>query len=150
MYFDDIAVGMKLTLPSVTVHREELIEFSEQYDPFSMHINEAYAKTTRFGDLIAPGLFSFLLVWKQFVEHGWFGDDLVAGKATKIQWHKPVFAGDILSGTAAVTDTVPRNPYNGLVCLSIDVRNQRGETVLTSLTEGVVCCRPSEENQRKK
>ncbi|MBQ5743394.1 MAG: MaoC family dehydratase N-terminal domain-containing protein [Clostridia bacterium] len=146
MYLDDITVGTKLELPAVSVDREEMIDFSEKYDPFPLHVNEAYAKTTRFGDLIAPGLFSFLLVWKQFVKQGWIGEDLVAGKATKIEWHKPVFAGDVLLGTATVTDIVPRNPYNGLVCLSIDVRNQRGETVLTSLTEGVVRYRASEEN----
>ncbi|MBQ1273008.1 MAG: MaoC family dehydratase N-terminal domain-containing protein [Clostridia bacterium] len=146
MYLDDITVGTKLELPAVSVDREEMIDFSEKYDPFPLHVNEAYAKTTRFGDLIAPGLFSFLLVWKQFVKQGWIGEDLVAGKATKIEWHKPVFAGDVLFGTATVTDIVPRNPYNGLVCLSIDVRNQRGETVLTSLTEGVVRYRASEEN----
>ena len=146
MYLDDITVGTKLELPAVSVDREEMIDFSEKYDPFPLHVNEAYAKTTRFGDLIAPGLFSFLLVWKQFVKQGWIGEDLVAGKATKIEWHKPVFAGDVLFGTATVTDIVPRNPYNGLVRLSIDVRNQRRETVLTSLTEGVVRYRTSEEN----
>ena len=70
-----------------------------------------------------------------------FGDELLAGKSTKIEWIKPVFADDVLSSTATVTKLQKRNPKNGLVEISIEAYNQNGELVLTDVTEAIVKCR---------
>ncbi|MBQ3230536.1 MAG: hypothetical protein IJB49_05895, partial [Clostridia bacterium] len=67
-----------------------------------------------------------------------------AGKSTKIEWLKPVFAEDVLTGRAVVTDLVKRNEKNGLAEVTIEVRNQHGELVLTDVTEAIVKCKPTE------
>ena len=54
---------------------------------------------------------------------------------------KPVFAGDVLTATATVTNLIRRNPKNGLVEISIDAFNQHGELVLKNVTEAVVKCK---------
>ncbi len=141
MYIDDFIIGTEIEIPGAVIHREEMLEFARRYDPFAVHLDEAYAKTTRFGTLIAPGLYSFLVVWKQFVDCNLFGDELIAGKSTKVEWYKPVYPEDTLFGTARVTNVTRRNPYNGIVELVIEVRNQHGEPVLTDTTEAVVRCR---------
>lgn len=138
MYLDDFVVGMEIEIPKAVIDREEMLEFAQRYDPFAVHLDEEYAKNTRFGALISPGLYSFLVVWKQFVDCNLFGDQLVAGKSTKVEWLKPVYPGDTLSGTARVTNINRRNSHNGIVELVIEVRNQHGDTVLTDTTEAVV------------
>ncbi len=46
-----------------------------------------------------------------------------------------MFAEDVLTGKATVTNLVKRNVKNGLVEITIKVFNQNGELVLTYITE---------------
>ena len=85
---------------------------------------------------------SFLSVWAKYLEVDFFGEDLLAGKSTKIEWLKPVYAGDVLSGKVTITNMVKRNAKNGSVELSFEVYNQNGELVLTDVTESIVKSRP--------
>ncbi|MBP3704158.1 MAG: hypothetical protein J6I98_01375 [Clostridia bacterium] len=71
------------------------------------------------------------------MENDIFGEELIAGKSTKIEWFKPVFAGDVLTGKARVTNITRRNAYNGIAEITIDVVNQNGELVLSDVTECV-------------
>lgn len=43
-----------------------------------------------FEQLIAPGVMSFMAVWAKYLEVDFFGEELLAGKSTKIEWIKPV------------------------------------------------------------
>ena len=80
-------------------------------------------------------------VWARYLEVDFFGEELLAGKSTKIEWLKPVFADDVLSGKAIITKLVKRNPKNGLVEVTVEAYNQNGELVLTDVTEAVVKCK---------
>ena len=84
-------------------------------------------------------------VWAKYLEVDFFGRELLAGKSTKIEWLKPVFAEDVLTGKAIVTNLVKRNPKNGLVEITIEAFNQKGELVLKDVTEAVVKCKPLED-----
>ena len=53
-----------------------------------------------------------------------------------------MFAGDVLTGKASITNLVKRNERNGMVDLTIDIYNQNGDLVITDVTETVVKCRP--------
>jgi len=75
------------------------------------------------------------------LEVDFFGDELLAGRSTKIEWHKPVFAEDVLRGKATVTKLKKRSERNGLAEVSMEVSNQDGVLVLTAVTEAVVKCR---------
>lgn len=142
MYLDDISLNMEITLPPVEIKKERMIEFAKLYDPFRLHYDEEYAKTTRYGQLIAPGVMSFMAVWAKFMEADILGPELIAGKSTKIEWFKPAYDGDLLTGTARITNITRRNAYNGIAEITIDVRNQHGDLVLTDVTESVVQYRP--------
>ena len=138
MYLDDLNTAMEFDLPPVPVEKERMIAFAKFYDPFPLHHDEEFAKNTRFGRLVAPGVMAFMSVWAKFIDANVLGDELIAGKSTKIEWFKPVFAGDTLKGTARVTNIIRRNAYNGIAEITIDVRNQHGELVLSDVTESVV------------
>ena len=142
MYFDDLKIGMTVDTAPTVIEKEKMMAFARTYDNIPLHINEEYAKTTPFGKLIAPGVMSFMSVWAKYLEVDFFGEELLAGKSTKIEWIKPVYAEDVLSGKATITNLVKRNAKNGLVEVSIDAYNQNGELVLRGVTEAIVKCRP--------
>jgi len=125
------------------IEKEKMLAFAREYDNIPLHTDEEYAKSTPFGRLIAPGVMSFMAVWAKYLEVDFFGEALLAGRSTKIEWMKPVFAGDVLRGKATVTGLVRRNPKNGLAEITIEAYNQHGELVLKNVTEAVVKCRPA-------
>ena len=141
MYFDDLQIGMSVEIAPTVIDRERMLAFAREYDPIPLHTDEAYAKSTPFGGLIAPGVMSFMAVWARYLENDFFGRELLAGKSTKIEWHRPVYPEDVLSGRATITGLCRRNPKNGLVTVSVEAYNQKGELVLTNITEAVVKCR---------
>ena len=138
MYINDIELGRRIDIPSAVIDKEKMLDFARLYDPIPLHLDEEYAKSTKFGALIAPGVMSFMTVWAKYIEVDILGEELIAGKSTHIEWLRPVFAGDTLTGTATVTAITPRNRYNGIVTITIEARNQHGETVLTDVTEAIV------------
>ena len=142
MYFDDLKIGMTVDTAPAVIKKEKMVAFAHDYDNIPLHTDEEYAKTTPFGKLIAPGVMSFMSVWARYLEVDFFGEELLAGKSTKIEWLKPVFADDVLTGKATITNLVKRNPKNGLVEITIEAYNQDGVLVLTDVTEAVVKCKP--------
>lgn len=141
MYYDDLKIGMNVDIAPAVIKKEKMLAFAHDYDNIPLHTNEEYAKSTPFGKLIAPGVMSFMSVWVKYLEVDFFGKELLAGKSTKIEWFKPVYAGDILTGKATITNLAKRNEKNGIVEISIDVFNQKGELVLKDITEMIVKCK---------
>ena len=141
MYFDELKVGMAVDTEPTVIKKEKMVAFALDYDNIPLHTDEEYAAHTPFGKLIAPGVMSFMSVWAKYLEVDFFGKELLAGKSTKIEWLKPVYADDVLNGKATITKLEKRNEKNGLVEISIDVFNQNGELVLKDVTEAIVKCK---------
>ncbi len=142
MFFDDLVLGTTAEIEPVTIDREKMMTFAHEYDNIPLHTDDTYAQSTPFGQIIAPGVMSFMSVWAKYLEIDFIGEELLAGKSTKIEWIKPVFAGDILTGKATITKLVKRNSRNGLAEITIDVYNQNGNLVLKDVTEAIVKCKP--------
>ena len=142
MYFDDVKIGMTVDIPPAVIEKEKMMDFARLYDNIPLHTDEEYAKKSPFGGLIAPGVMSFMSVWAKYLEVDLFGDDLLAGKSSKVEWLKPVYADDILTAKAEVTNKTPRSEKNGIVELTIHAYNQHGDLVLTNITEAIVKCKP--------
>ena len=145
MFFEDIQLNTEITIPPAVIEKQKMLDFARSYDSLPLHTDEEYAKGTPFGQLIAPGVMSFMSVWAKYLEVDILGKELLAGKSTKIEWVKPVYAEDVLSGNATVTALTRRNPKNGIVELTIAAYNQKGELVLTNVTEAIVKCRNQED-----
>lgn len=138
MYFDDLKIGMSKKLEPAVIDREDMLDFARKYDNVPLHTDDEYAKNTHFGQIIAPGVMSFMVVWAKYLEVDFFGEELIAGMSTKIEWFSPVFAGDELTGTAEITNLTVRNEKNGLVELTTEIVNQNGVRVIRNITEAVV------------
>lgn len=89
MYFEDLKIGMSVETDKVVIDKKRMIDFAKEYDPLPLHTDEMFAKTTRYGSLIAPGIMSFMTVWAKYAEVVFFGYELVGGKTSKSEWFKP-------------------------------------------------------------
>ena len=147
MYFDELKIGMTVDTAPAVIHKDKMIAFAREYDNIPLHTDEEYAKSTPFGGLIAPGVMSFISVWVKYQDVDFFGNELLAGRSTKIEWLKPVYAEDILTGKATITRLIKRSEKNGLVEISMDIYNQNGELVMTNITEAIVKCRMPNDTQ---
>ena len=141
MYFEEFVLGSVTEVAPAEIKKDEMLEFANRYDIIPLHTDEEYAKTTVFGGLIAPGVMSFMSVWAKYLEQDLAGEELLAGKSTHIEWFRPVYPGDVLMSTCTVTKLTRRNPKNGIVELTFEVKNQHGEVVLSDVTEMIVKCK---------
>jgi acyl dehydratase len=141
LYYEDIEVGTTRDCGSVDVDREEMVAFAERYDPQPIHVDEAAARGSVYGGLIASGWFTASLVARELVTG--FMNDLASlgGRGMDdIRWHRPVRAGDELSVSIEVLEKEPsdRNPAIGDYRVEVVAENGDGETVLTMVGLGVV------------
>lgn len=142
MYFEEFILGSKAQIEPAVIHKNDMLDFANKYDSIPLHTNEEYASSTIFGKLIAPGVMSFMSVWAKYLEVDLAGNELLAGKSTKIEWLSPVFAEDVLTSTCTVSNLTKRNEKNGIVELTFEVFNQNNQLVLTNVTEMIVKCKP--------
>ena len=109
MYFEEFILGSKTQIRPAVIDEDDMLDFANKYDPIPLHTDKEYAKSTIFRGLIAPGVMSFMSVWAKYLEIDLAGNELLAGKSTKIEWLKPVFADDILTSTYTVSNLTKRN-----------------------------------------
>ena len=140
MYFNDLKLGMTVEIAPAVIEKQKMMDFAHTYDNIPLHTDEEYAKASPFGALIAPGVMSFMSVWAKYLEVDFFGKELLAGKSTKIEWHKPVYADDVLHGKAVITNLTQRSPRNGIVEITIEAYNHNNVLVLSNVTEAIVKC----------
>ena len=88
---------------------------------------------------------TFMTIWTKFLEQDVFGTELIAGKSTKIEWTRPVYAKDVLTSSAQVTALGKRSARNGVVEITVTAYNQHGMLVLKDVTEVVVKRRPDSQ-----
>ena len=132
---------MTVDIQPAVIEKEKMVAFAKDYDNIPLHTDEEYAKKTVFGNLIAPGVMSFMSVWAKYLEIDLAGEEIIAGKSTKIEWLKPVYAEDTLTAVCTVSKLTRRNEKNGIVELFFEVTNQNGTPVLTNTTEMIVKCK---------
>ena len=140
MYFNELKIGMTVEIAPAVIEKQKMLEFAYTYDNIPLHTDEEYAKASPFGQLIAPGVMFFMSVWAKYLEVDFFGKELLAGKSTKIEWRKPVYADDVLHGKAVITNLTQRSPRNGIVEITIEAYNQNNVHVLSDVTEAIVKC----------
>jgi 3-hydroxybutyryl-CoA dehydratase len=114
-----------------TINREitdELIrrfaDLSGDHNP--IHLDEEFAKGTRFGQRIAHGMLTGAFI--SAVLGNGFDDRSIVYLSQTMRFTAPVFVGDTVTVTATITEI---REEKGIVTLEIVCRNQRDETTLT-------------------
>jgi 3-hydroxybutyryl-CoA dehydratase len=107
---------------------DELIKhFAEVSGDFNpIHLDETFAKTTRFGKRIAHGMLSGAFI--SAVLGNEFKDLKIVYLSQTLKFTAPVFIGDTVTTTAIVTNIREDKPI--ITCETI-CTNQNGETLVT-------------------
>lgn len=131
-------VGRRFTAGPVLITKEKILSFAREYDPAPFHLDEDFASKHRHGQLVAPGVMTFMAVWAEFIRSDPWGENMLGGRLTTIEWLKPTFAGDRVRGVLWIEDKFRRNAYNGVVIVKSEYFNQDDVKVMTNVTEMVV------------
>jgi acyl dehydratase len=133
-YFDDFEVGDRVVTAGITLTESLIIDFAMRYDPQPFHIDAEAAKGSNYGGLIASGFQTFALAFRMVLETGVFrACGMGSPGGDELRWLKPVRPGDTLHTELEVIEKTPSRskPYRGILKIKYQVKNQRGEDVMT-------------------
>jgi len=148
LHYEDFTQGRQFELGPLTVTAEEIINFASEFDPQPMHLSEEAGRQSILGGLSASGWHTSSLFMRMMI------DAYVLKAASEgapgiefMQWRKPVLAGDTLSGHSVVEEARPMRsrPHLGIVTFGHELRNQRGELVLSARNAVMIRRRESVE-----
>ena len=144
-YFEDVEVGDVMRFGRYEVTRDEIVEYARQFDPQPFHVDEAAARASMFGGLIASGWHTGAMFIRMVCEHmtpqhataGAMGFD-------DLKWIRPVRQGDVLGIESVIREKVElrSRPDRGLVKIESRVGNQRGEVVMSLVSLVIYLRRP--------
>lgn len=138
LYWSDIQPGDTFQTESITISREEILEFAADFDPQPYHLDPEAADASIFGGLCASGWHVTAVMMRLLTDTftakniDLLGSDGVSG----LRWRKPVFADDSLSSTITVKQKTPPGSDSRFAYIDCDVEvdNQHGDRVIILTT----------------
>ena len=145
-YAQDYNAGDVFDLGTYDVTREEIIEFSQKYDPFPFHIDDQAAQETVFEGIISSGWLTGL-VWLRLMHNVFLCYETTLGSPghEEMIWPTPVRPGDRLSGQVEIKGSrvSASKPDLGFVRYTATLRNQNNEDVFVTTSTLIVKSRPA-------
>jgi acyl dehydratase len=145
-YFEDFKAGMVHELGGRVVTLDEIVRFAREFDPQPFHLDEAAAKRTPYGGIIASGWHTAAIVQRLVVD-AFVNSSASLGSpgVDELRWLKPVRPGDSLRVKSEITDTIPSKTKTdrGTIKVIYTVMNQKDEVVLTMKAAGLIGRRPA-------
>jgi acyl dehydratase len=144
LYLEDLRPGQRFASGSHTLTAEEITRFAADYDPQPFHLDEATARPTLFGGLVASGWHTAAISMRLNVQSGLRLAGGIIGTGGDLQWAKPVRPGDTLHVEYEVLAVMPSRskPDRGMVTIRCTTLNQAGEAVQIFTPKLVVQRRP--------
>lgn len=143
LYFDDVAIGAEGVTAEVTVTKEMIRAYADLTgDHTPVHVDEAFAKASHFGGIVAHGLFGLSLAdglktkgslkFPPGASLGWTWDFL-----------RPIHAGDRVHVKYRIANMRPtKKPEWGILFVACDLINQSGEVVQKGEHKVMILRRP--------
>lgn len=113
-YFDDIRLGEVLMLGPREITMEDSIRFCREFDRLPVHLDQAHAKQSMYGQLIASGLHTLSLT-ASIVVDGFLVHTSMTGASgmESVRWHRPVTLPNLLSVRVTVLEKSPPKAGKG-------------------------------------
>jgi len=129
--YEDFTPGRVFDLGTVTVDREEMVEFARRYDPQPFHLDEEAARRSVLGGLCASGWYT-ACVWMRLFVDGVLSRSTSQGSpgGTEFAWPRPMFPGDVVQGLAEVLGARESRSRPGIGLVEMRAQLVRGEDVL--------------------
>ena len=135
-YWQDLEVGETFsTSDSLTLEREDILEFAAEFDPQPYHLDREAAEASIFGGLCASGWQVSAMMMRLLTDTFHQQEIALLGVASvqQMRWKIPVFAGDSLTAEIAVIDRDESSGQPGVGTLDVEilVSNQKDQPVIT-------------------
>jgi acyl dehydratase len=104
LQISDLAAGKVLALGPYTVTRDELVAFATAFDPQPFHLDEEVGKSSVLGGLAASGWHTASILMRLICDVFFLKVNAIGSSGIEeVKWLKPVYAGDVLSGSLTLT-----------------------------------------------
>ncbi|AIG98928.1 MAG: hypothetical protein PWQ40_1024 [Archaeoglobus sp.] len=148
IYFESIQIGEKIEGLPRTVTETDIWTFAYlTADFFPLHTDVEFAKKTIFGKPIAQGMLVLSIALgmvDQVILSNYDVSSVIAFFGIKdVRFLRPVFIGDTIAASAEVVEKQDFDEKSGVVTYKLEVKNQRGELVLTALYSALIRKTPS-------
>ena len=140
-HFDEFEVGQTLTSPPFSFNQEEIIHFSERYDPQPMHTDPDGAKDSIIGKFIASGwhtaAYTIHMLISNFIA---IPGGMVGLEVNGLRWKLPVHPDEELRAEVEILEKrlMKSRPGFGLVTYQCRVKNPEEAIVLEMTTTTMV------------
>ncbi len=134
-YLEDLYPGKEFDLGQYQLNEQEMIDFSQQYDPQSFHLDKAVGEQM-FGGVIASGIHSMAIFQRLIVDNFLSEVACMASPGIDdVRFLHPVYGDDLLSGKISVVSVRPSKskPDKGIVKISSALSNRDGKMVLAMM-----------------
>jgi Acyl dehydratase len=122
-HWDDLKVGDSASFTKTITETDIILWVGSTGDLNPIHIDKEYSQTTRFGDVIAPGVLVLGLI-SNTITMVTFGN-VYANQS--IKFLKPVYINDTITATATIIEKLEQKH---MVKLETKCVNQKGETIM--------------------
>jgi acyl dehydratase len=139
-YLDDLQVGQRFTSGTHAIDEAQIKAYARQFDPQPFHLDDAAAKGTLFGGLVASGWHTASITMSLLVKSGLPLAGGILGAGGEVSWPQATRPGDVLCVVSEIQEITPSRsrPERGMVKVRSETRNQRGEVVQIMLARLVV------------
>jgi acyl dehydratase len=145
-HFEDFVPGWTFENGPRTLSAAEIVAFARDWDPQGFHTDEAAARASPFGGLIASGWHTSCVAMRLMCD-GYLTDSSCAGSPgfDEVRFLKPVRPGDALRFRAEVLEAraSQSRPDRGMVTWRWEVLNQHAEVVLSIIGKQLFLKRPA-------
>ena len=129
---DDLAPGMSFDLGSFVLTREEVLDFARRYDPQPFHLDEAAARDSIFGRLVASGLHTYSAAFGHLIRSGLLSQVNLGAGGAELSWPAPLPPDEAVTMQVLVEEVRPSRskPTMGIAKLRYVVRKVSDSTVV--------------------
>jgi len=135
-YFEDIEIGDSETVGDYEITEEEIVKFSNQWDPLPIHVYiEVAARSTR-GGYIASGQLTLAIKQKLYTQTEFIGGTVIGAIGwVDLRFNHPVRPGHRLSLTFKCIDKRASSSRTdrGLIKYHVTMVTQHDETILSCI-----------------
>jgi acyl dehydratase len=142
-FFEDYVAGAVHEFGTISVEKQEVLDFGRRFVPLSYHTDAELAKQSIYGGLIASGWHTASLMMRLYTDTYLSKvANLGSPGGDELRWDKPVFPGDDLSIRVTVLETrrSESKPDRGIVRSFVEVLNQKREVVMSLKMVNFVKC----------
>jgi acyl dehydratase len=129
---DELSPGQVFELGGFVLTREEVLDFARKFDPQPFHLDDAAARDSIFGQLVASGLHTYSAAVGHLIRSGVFARINLGGGGVELTWPAPLPPDVPVAMRVTVEDlrASRSKPDMAVVILRYRVATEAGDTVV--------------------